>query len=120
MDQQHMMMMMPGLQPDELMFIQNLTKDMNENQQQQFFALYQGKRKDQQTLTLLTALGFLGVAGIQRFVIGDTGMGIAYILTGGFCCIGTIIDLVNIKQMTSDFNQKQALETASMVKMMSK
>jgi hypothetical protein len=44
-------------------------------------------------------------------------MGILYLFTGGFCMIGTIIDLVNIKQIASSFNQQQAMECASMVKM---
>ncbi|HVZ95435.1 MAG TPA: TM2 domain-containing protein [Chitinophagaceae bacterium] len=118
MDAQQMMMMLPGLQPDELIMIQNATKDMSENQQQQFFTLYQGKRKDPQTLTILTIIGFLGIAGIQRFVTGDTGMGVLYLLTGGLCCIGTIVDLVNIKKLASEFNQKQIVMTVNMVKMM--
>ncbi|MEP6713661.1 MAG: TM2 domain-containing protein [Ferruginibacter sp.] len=120
MDQQQMLMMLPGLQPDELMIIQNLTKDMTATQQQQFYTFYQGKRKDQQTLTIMTILGFFGVAGIQRFIVGETGMGIVFLLTAGFCGIGTIIDLVNIKKMTFDFNQKQAIETATLVNMMAR
>jgi TM2 domain-containing membrane protein YozV len=117
MDQQQMFMMLPGLQPDELLLIQNLTKSLSEVQQQQFFAFYQGKRKEQQNLTILAIIGFFGVAGIHRFVIGEVGMGILYFLTGGFCGIGTIIDLVNMKQMTSQYNQRQAIETAKMVNM---
>jgi TM2 domain-containing membrane protein YozV len=118
MDQKQMLMMLPGLEPEELMFIQNLTKDMTENQQQQFLMFYQGKRKDHQTLMFLTLLGFLGIAGIQRFVTGETGLGILYILTAGFCGIGTIIDLVNLRSLATQFNQKQAIESANMVQMM--
>jgi TM2 domain-containing membrane protein YozV len=118
MDQQQMLMILPGMQPDELMVVQNLTKGMTENQQQQFYTFYQGKRKEKQNLMILTLIGFFGVAGIQRFIVGETAMGILYLLTLGFCGIGTIIDLVNIDKMVSNFNQKQALETANMVKMM--
>jgi TM2 domain-containing membrane protein YozV len=110
--------MLPGLEPGELLIIQNLTKDMSDSQKQQFISLYQGKRKDQQSLMIMTLIGFLGIAGIQRFVVGQTAMGIIYLLTCGFCGIGTIIDLVNIKQITSDFNQQQAFESANMTKMM--
>lgn len=120
MNQQQMLMMLPGMQPDELFVIQNLTKDMTDTQQQQFFTLYQGKRKEQQNLTIMTLIGFFGVAGIQRFIIGETGMGILYLLTVGFCGIGTIIDLVNIKRMTFEFNQKQAFETMSMIKFLNR
>ena len=120
MNQQQMLMMLPGLQPDELSFIQNLTKDMSETQQQQFLMFYQGKRKDQQTLMLLTLIGFFGVAGIQRFVTNEIALGIIYLLTFGFCGIGTIIDLVNIKSIATQFNQNQAIESANMVAMLGK
>lgn len=111
---------LPGIQADELLVIQALTKEMNDDQRQQFFALYRGRRKEQQTLLILTLVGFLGFAGIQRFMIGEMGMGILFFLTFGFCGIGTIIDLINIKKMTSDFNQNEAMETANLVKMMAK
>lgn len=119
MDKQQLFMTLPGLQAEELMFLQSLTKDMTETQQQHFITLYQGKRKDQQTLMIMTLVGFLGIAGIQRFVIGEPGMGILYLLTLGFCGIGTIIDLVNIRSLAMTFNQKQAMDAASMVKMLS-
>ena len=118
MNSQQMLMMLPGIQPDELLVVQNLTKDMTENQQQQFFALYQGRRKEQQNLLIMTLVGFFGVAGIQRFVTGETVLGILYLFTIGFCGIGTIIDVINIKRLTSEFNQKQAFETVEMVKML--
>ena len=120
MDQQQMFTMLPDLQPDELMLLQSLTKDMAENQQQQFYAILKGKRKEKRDMLILTVLGFFGVAGIQRFVVGETGMGILYLLTVGFCGIGTIVDLVNLDRMVSKFNQQQAMETMNMVKMMSR
>jgi TM2 domain-containing membrane protein YozV len=118
MNAQQFLMMMPGLQPDELILLQELSKDMTESQQQQFFMLYQNKRKDQQTMLLLTAIGFLGVAGIQRFIVGDIALGVVFLVTLGFCGIGTIIDMVNIKSMTYEFNRRQALESADMVRFM--
>ncbi|RYD93888.1 MAG: TM2 domain-containing protein [Sphingobacteriales bacterium] len=118
MDAQQMMMLLPGMQPDELMMIQSLTKDYSENELRQFLAIYSGKRKEPQQLLILTLIGFLGIAGIQRFVIGETGMGILYLLTCGFCGIGTIVDLVNNNQMAAAFNQRQAYESAQMMKMM--
>ncbi len=111
-------MMLPGLQPDELYAIQSQTKDMTEKQQQLFVSIYQGKRKEQQTMLIFTLIGFLGVAGIQRFIIGEVVMGILFLLTCGFCGIGTIIDAINIGKMTADFNQRQAMEAAALVKMM--
>jgi len=120
MDAQKMFSMFPGIQPDELLFIQHLTSDMTEAQQQQFVSLYSGRRKEQQTLLIMTLLGFVGFAGIQRFVVGEIGMGILFFFTGGFCCIGTIIDLINIGTITSRYNQKQAGEVAHLVMLMTK
>ncbi len=119
MDQQ-LLMMLKGMQADELHVIQSVTHEMNESQQKQFIMFYQGKRKDEQTMLILTVLGFFGFAGIQRFVIGEIGMGIAYFFTAGFCLVGTIIDLVNIKSMTFEFNKKSAYEAATMVSLMNK
>ncbi|RYY41114.1 MAG: TM2 domain-containing protein [Chitinophagaceae bacterium] len=120
MDQQQMMMMMPGMQPDELMMIQAVTKDFTDDQRRHFYSVYAGKRKEPQQLLIMTLIGFLGVAGIQRFVIGEVGMGIAYLLTWGFCGIGTIIDLVNNNKLASGYNQRQAYESAQIVRMMNR
>lgn len=113
---EQMFMTLPGLQPEEMILIQNILKEMDEKQKQQFFALYQGRRKDPQTILILTLVGFFGVAGIQRFLTGETGLGIAYLLTAGFCGIGTIVDVVNYKKLAFTYNQKQAFESAGMVK----
>jgi len=39
---------------------------------------------------------FLGGLGVHRFMKGDIGMGILYLLTGGLCGIGWLIDLIKI------------------------
>lgn len=115
---QETLMMLPGLDQDELAVIQSITRDMTEWEQQQFVAFYRGKRKDQMTMLVLTLIGFLGIAGIQRFVIGDTLLGVLYLITFGFCGLGTIIDIINIKSLTFEFNRNQAMEAANMVHMM--
>ncbi len=112
------MMMLPGLKPEELMVIQSVTSGMSENQSKQFLALYAGNRKDGQTLLLLALVGILGIAGIQRFLVGQVGMGIVYLLTVGFCGIGTIIDAVNANKLAAEFNKAEAMKAANMVKMM--
>lgn len=114
------LLMMQGLEPDELAFLQDLTKDMTEQQQQHFYVLYSGKRKDRQTMLLLCLAGIIGFAGIHRLITGDIALGILFFLTAGFCLIGTIIDATNIKSITDQHNRKQGLEAAQMVKMMVK
>ncbi|RYY62450.1 MAG: TM2 domain-containing protein [Chitinophagaceae bacterium] len=112
-----MLLMMPGLQPDELLTIRSVTRDYSEQELAHFYTLYAGKRKEPQQLLIMTLIGFLGIAGIQRFVVGETGMGILYLLTAGLCGIGTIIDLININSIASTFNQRMAVESAQLVKM---
>ncbi|ULQ51503.1 NINE protein [Flavihumibacter fluvii] len=109
------LMGMPDLQPEELAGIRELTANMSESQQAQFFMLYTGKRKKPQEILLLTCLGFVVVAGIQRFVIGQVGMGVLYLLTGGLCLVGTIVDVVNYKRLATDYNLTQMYESSRMV-----
>lgn len=115
MDQQTILNIIPDIEYDELVLLLNITKDMNEQQQQQFLLSYRHKRKGRNEMLLLTLLGFVGVAGVQRFVMGDIALGIIYFLTGGLCLIGTIIDLIKINSLTMDYNQRQAYETASLI-----
>jgi len=39
---------------------------------------------------------FLGVFGVHRFYLGYIGMGVLYLLTGGLCGIGVLVDLILI------------------------
>jgi TM2 domain-containing membrane protein YozV len=117
MNMQQMLMMLPDLQPEELAFLQDLTRNMSEKDQEQFLFMYRSKRKDKTTMLLLAAIGFLGVAGIHRIISGDIVLGILYLFTLGFCFVGTIIDIININQITNDFNRKQASETAQIMGM---
>lgn len=54
--------------------------------------------------TLLLISLFLGTLGIDRFMLGDTGLGILKLLTGGCCGILTIIDWFTITQKTKEVN----------------
>ena len=112
----NVMQLMPTLSGDEMVYIQGLIKDWNDNQAQQFATIYNARRKDPQTILLTTILGFLGIAGIQRFILGNIGMGLLYFFTGGLCLIGTIIDLVNYQKLAFEANQSAAQQVAIMVK----
>jgi TM2 domain-containing membrane protein YozV len=118
MDNQKFYMMFPGLHPEELLFIKNINKDYNETEQQQFMSIYQGKRKDPQFIMILTFFGFCGIAGLQRFMMRDMGIGILYLLTVGLCGIGTIMDLINNQSLALEHNRKAALESADLVDLM--
>ena len=103
---------------EEYSYLQQVMVGMNQQQAQNFVMFYSGRRKTPQDILLFTLLGFLGIAGIQRFILGQMGMGILYILTAGLCFIGTIVDVINHKSLTFEYNQKAALESAQLVKMM--
>lgn len=107
---------LPEIQGDEMIFVQNLIKDMNDQKAQMFANAYRGRRKDPQTILLCTVLGFVVVAGVQRFILGQIGMGLLYLFTGGLCLIGTIIDLVNYQKMSFEFNQRMASEVEMMLR----
>lgn len=54
--------------------------------------------------TLLLVSLFLGAFGIDRFMLGDTGMGILKLLTGGCCGILTIVDWFTITKKAKEAN----------------
>jgi TM2 domain-containing membrane protein YozV len=106
---------LPELQGEEQLHAAQLLKDMSEEQAEQFAHVYRQRRKDP-TITLITdLLGFFGIAGVHRFLLGEIGMGLLYLLTGGLCFIGTIVDLFNHKNLTFRFNRKQADEVAYLI-----
>lgn len=107
--------LLPELEGDEMMLIQQMLQSADEARAQQFANAYRSRRKDPQTILLLGLLGFLGVAGVQRFVLDQVGMGLLYILTGGICVIGTIYDLVNYKKLTYEYNQTEARRLAAVL-----
>jgi hypothetical protein len=107
----------PGITPEEMNLLQQATADLNENQLRNFQMMYMSRRKNAQDILLFTLLGFVCVAGIQRFVLGQTLMGILYVCTAGFCGIGTLVDLINNKNLTNDYNRDVIYETYQMAKM---
>jgi TM2 domain-containing membrane protein YozV len=107
----------PGMSPEEYAFLQQGTADMNEVQKGRFFMIYGTKRRNPQDLMLCTLLGFIWISGVQRFLVGQVGMGLLYFFTGGLCFIGTIVDLVNYRSLADDYNRKMAYESFQIVKM---
>jgi TM2 domain-containing membrane protein YozV len=107
---------LPELQGRELAFVQGLVKDFDDQKLMNFANIYRARRRDPQIILLTTLIGFVGVAGVQRFLINQIGMGLLYLFTGGLCLIGTIIDLINYQDLAMEYNQRQATEAAMMVR----
>ncbi|MEO8109689.1 MAG: TM2 domain-containing protein [Ginsengibacter sp.] len=103
--------------PEELLTINSHTQGFSDDELTNFCMIYRSKRKDPQTILLLCLLGLVFVAGIHRFVIGHTGMGILYFFTAGLCWIGTIVDAINHKDLALEYNAKMITETLSMLNM---
>lgn len=110
-------MMLPGITPEEMGFLQQATADLDENQKRNFFNIYSGKRKSPSDMLLFCILGLCIVPGLQRFIVGQIGMGILYLFTIGLCFVGSIVDLVNHKTLAFEYNKKMAYEAFQIVKM---
>lgn len=106
---------MPEIQGEEMMFLQNLTKNYTDEQLNSFVQIYRARRKDPQTILLLTILGLFCLAGVHRFVLNQIGMGLLYFFTGGLCLIGTIVDIFNYNNLTFGYNRQVAIEVDLMI-----
>lgn len=84
----------------------------------QFCSIYATKRKDPQMILITCLLGFIGIAGVHRFLMDHIGMGILYFFTAGLCFVGTIIDLVNYKNLAIEYNGRKIAETMAMLNML--
>ena len=108
--------LLPELIGEEQAYIAGIIRDMDDDKARQFSNAYRARRREPQTILLLALLGFLGLAGVQRFVVDQIGMGILYLLTGGLCFIGTIIDMVNYKKLAFEYNMVQAQQIMAVVR----
>jgi TM2 domain-containing membrane protein YozV len=113
--QPNLINLIDAIEGEELVFLQNFTQDLSQEQMQNFVMVYNGKRRKADHILLGCVVGFVAVGGVQRFMVGQTGMGILYLFTGGLCLIGTIIDTINHKKLTFEYNQQMARESMAMV-----
>lgn len=105
----------PELEGEEFMWIERLTEHMDESQLTQFASIYRSRRRDPQNVMIFSVIGLVFLPGLQRFYLGQIGMGILYLFTAGLCFIGSILDLVNYKAKAFEYNQRIADEVARMV-----
>lgn len=84
---------------EKIMYLKEKLAAMDENK---FTMVSTVELKDPTTILLVSI--FLGGLGIDRFMLGDTGMGILKLLTGGCCGILTIIDWFTVSKKTKELN----------------
>lgn len=64
--------------------------------------------KDPTTMLLVSI--FLGELGVDRFMMGETGMGILKLLTVGLCGILWLIDLIGITKKVKEYNYNELMK----------
>lgn len=74
-------------EPGQILFIKDRLLALEDDK----FALICSLDYKDPTILLLISI-FVGSFGIDRFLVGDTGLGVAKLLTGGGCGIWTIVD----------------------------
>ena len=84
---------------EKIMLVKERLQSMDDSK---FSMLSTVELKDPMTILLVSI--FLGTLGIDRFMIGDIGMGILKLLTGGVCGVLTIIDWFTISKKTKELN----------------
>ena len=87
------------LPPERIQFLRERMLMADESR---FQMLSTVELKDPTTLLLISI--FLGGLGIDRFMLGDTGMGVLKLLTGGCCGVLTIVDWFSIQKKTKEMN----------------
>ncbi|MDO4200053.1 MAG: TM2 domain-containing protein [Clostridia bacterium] len=70
--------------------------------------IYSVDFKDVNTMVLLSI--FLGYLGVDRFMLGETALGVLKLLTAGGCGIWTIVDWCIITEKTKEYNYEQLMK----------
>lgn len=107
---------LPEIYGEEMLNVQGIIKNMDDEKARTFANAYRARRKDPNIILVTTLLGFVGFAGVHRFLIGDILLGLIYLFTAGLCFIGTIVDLVNHQKLAADANRKIADEIATVIR----
>ena len=109
----HITHYLPELQEPERTYIQSLIGRMSHEEIQVFASAYRQRRKDPHTILLTAIIGLVAIPGLQRFWLGQVGMGFLLLFTWGLLLIGSISDLVRYKTLAMLYNQRVAREIAT-------
>lgn len=84
---------------EKIVYLKDRLRTMDE---QKFSLISTMEFKDPTIITIVSV--FLGALGVDRFMIGNVGMGVLKLLTCGCCGILTIIDWFTIGKKTRELN----------------
>lgn len=104
----HITHYLPELEETERSYIEDLVEGMSREQAQTFASAYRQRRKDPHTVLLASIVGLVAIPGLERFWLGQVGMGFLYLFTWGLLLVGTISDLVRYKKLAFTYNQRIA------------
>ncbi|HYC87330.1 MAG TPA: TM2 domain-containing protein [Chryseosolibacter sp.] len=107
---------LPEVSGEELVYLQQLIKDMDDERARTFANVYRARRREPLLILVTALLGFAGFAGIHRMITNEIGLGILYFFTIGLCFIGTIVDLINYQKLAFEYNRRMANEVLSMLR----
>ena len=92
-----------------------LTQGMTDQQKFLFQSQYGSEKRDRVLILVISIL--LGYLGIDRFLVGDVGLGLLKLLTGGVCGIFWLVDLFLITGRVDEYNRQKAHEIAMAIRM---
>lgn len=84
---------------DKVIYLKEKLKNIDDDK---YLLVTSVELKDPTTMLILSL--FLGSLGVDRFMLGDTGMGVLKLLTGGCCGILTIVDWFGVQNKTKELN----------------
>ena len=90
---------------DKLMYIKEKLLAMDDSK---YMLLHSIEMKDPMLLLLVSI--FLGSLGIDRFMMGDIGMGVLKLLTFGVCGILTIVDWFTVQDRAKEINFNEIMK----------
>lgn len=79
-----------------------LREKLKKASDEQYLAVQTQSYIDPTVTTIISVL--LGGCGIDRFMVGDTGMGVLKLLTGGLCGVLWLIDIFTISKKVKNKN----------------
>lgn len=92
---------------EKLMLIRNQLEKLEDNK---LMIIQSIQYKDTTTMLLISL--FIGAWGVDRFMLGETGLGVAKLLTCGGLGVWTIIDWFLIMGKTREYNFQKFMQVA--------
>ena len=91
--------------PEQLSF---LREKMTSASDERYLLLTSLELRDPSVMQIVSLL--LGAMGLDRFMLGETGMGVLKFLTGGCCGILRILDWFSVQKRAKEYNFKKVME----------